>query len=231
MGEAGQTVEAADAAVPGMGRARGGRRLVLSGLAMLALVLAGVMGYVAWTRRPPAALEFEAWEPSTAQIVAAVESLGEAATDAERSDVFERLFTSRFRKHVMAVRLKRRSAREVDLLCAAAVPKSDMARMAFLAYADGYVVLGYPLRVHIYETYILAPRRRVGILEPVEAGGRPTVRFDLYGLAEGGWRERLQRDGVIPPDKEAPSPAAMDAAPGASGLSRSAGSPAARPSR
>jgi hypothetical protein len=230
MEDAGQTVEQAQGAAPATGTRTRRRRLVLRWSAAVALVVAGVAGYLAWTRRPPAGPEFEVWEPSTEQIVAAVESLGETALEADRRLLFERLFTSRFRRHVMAVRLKWRSEREVDLLCAAAIPRREMARMAYMAYAEGYVTLGYPLRVHVYESYIMAPRRRVGILEPGEAGGKPVVRFDPYGLAEGGWRERFQRDGVIPPDDEAP-PATPHAAPGASRLSRSAGSPVARPSR
>ncbi len=231
MGDGGQAVEQAQGQASANRVRSWRRRLVLRWSAIIAVVGAGITGYLAWTRRPPAGPEFEAWEPSTEQIVAAVESLGGSALEADRRLLFEQLFTSRFRRHVMAVRLKWRSEREVDLLCAAAIPKSEMARMAFMAYADGYVALGYPLRVHIYESYILAPKRRVGILDPVDIRARPVVRFDPYGLAEGGWRERLQRDGVIPPDSEAPGPDRPAPVPRASGLSRSAGSPAAHPSR
>ena len=193
---------------------------------------------------------YERWEPTSRRVTQSVSGLGPTATAEERCALFESMFTKRFRDQGMAVKVRQRAPDELNLLCAASIPRTDVAHMAQMVYTDALAALGRPHRIHVYETFIFAPRRRVAIVEPVPPGRKAAVVFDPNRLAEGEWKDRMRIQGPAktgdagkdakpqsraqskPLQCEGPPPGYMGPQPSErSRLSRSAVSQAAHPSR
>jgi hypothetical protein len=123
---------------------------------------------------------FETWEPTAEAIATAVGRSPGGKWDDERHTKFAELFKSRFRERQIAVGVKFEDDRVVRLLCAALIPRWDMARMAEQLANEVKGVFGRACRVDIYETYISSPHRKVAEANWNKSGDRLNVQFGYY---------------------------------------------------
>lgn len=150
-------------------------RYVFGGVAALAVL---PVLYVLFPKQASSdsILGCETWPPTAAEIAAAVGSGGAGRFDDERHTRFAEMFKSRFREKQIAVGVKFEDDRVVRLLCAAVIPRWDMARIATQLSNEAKTAFGRAYRVDIYETYISSAHRKV---------------------AEGEWDEKSERVQIL----------------------------------
>lgn len=145
----------------------------LIALAALAPVL--IFGTV---RRPPSdhVGDFERWPPTRA----AVEKELGVAQPGDYRDLRHRqyvaLFKRRFRDQETAVGIRFADQRTLEVLCAAMIPRWDMARIALMAKDEADRLFSGDHRVRIYETYISTMAHQVGEIHSLDHG---RVRIDF----------------------------------------------------
>lgn len=151
------------------------------GLFAVAAALIVATGAALWAngRARPATPGLGAeWRPTAADIAAAVGSGATGRFSDTRHDRFASLFKQRYRDRGLAVGLRFLSDRRLKVMCAAMMPRWDMAHVALKAHEETRALFGRPYDVDIYETYISAMQRKVAELRADGADGAVTVRFD-----------------------------------------------------
>jgi len=128
-------------------------------------------------RVPPDNLgDFEQWSPTRREVEKTL-GVGQAgAYDDLRHRRYVQLFKSRFRERLFAVGIRFADSQTVEILCAAMIPRWDMARIAMMAKEESDRLFAGNHRVRIYETYISTAAHQVGELNP-SANGRMSIDF------------------------------------------------------
>ena len=109
------------------------------------------------------------------------------ASRSEREQIFAEMFTKRFRIHdlKMAVRLRfmerepsRSSVANIRLMCPARTEPWNMDRLALAAWREVRQCLDENCDIDIYETYIGALPRKIGVLRST-AGDHPVAHIEV----------------------------------------------------
>ncbi|MEP6755267.1 MAG: hypothetical protein ABJA67_07190 [Chthonomonadales bacterium] len=112
---------------------------------------------------------FESWTPSSSEIAATVEATKDKKFEA-KMEIFCREFKSRFRQRQVAVSEQFEGKSSIKLLCAAVMPKWDMAKIAESLSQEASDIFKTPISVTIYETYISMAMKEVGVLTRDQSG-------------------------------------------------------------
>jgi hypothetical protein len=139
-----------------------------------ALIIAGLSR---GPRAPGDASEMDLWPPTVAEVRA---NLASAAADGEIERIrrFDKMLTRRYRDQLLAVRVIVHPPSGIELRCGANISRRVMARIAVQTAENAADVFGRRFDVDIYETYVAAPKRKIGELRYPTSQGRPTVIFD-----------------------------------------------------
>lgn len=109
------------------------------------------------------------------------------ASRSEREQIFAEMFTQRFRIHdlKMAVRLRfiertpsRSSVANIRLMCPARTEPWNVDRLALAAWREVRICLQEDCDIDIYETYIGALPRKIGVLRTT-AGLHPNAHIEV----------------------------------------------------
>jgi hypothetical protein len=123
--------------------------------------------------------EAATWEPKPEEIASAV-VVGQPGdyTDARHTQ-FASMFQQRYRGHSLAVAVRFLSNTRIKVLCAAVMPRWDMARVALQIHEEAQKVFGgTDYEVDIFETYISARHLKIGELRTDADSGKSRIDFD-----------------------------------------------------
>jgi len=98
-----------------------------------------------------------------------------------RHQKFATLFQKRFRSHDKAIGVKFTSNGRIKLMCAALIPRWDMAQVGVQLYQEAEDVFGKNYTVDIFETYISMQQRKLAEVRTEPNSKKVEIRFDpLY---------------------------------------------------
>lgn len=128
--------------------------------------------------------KFDGWRPAPKEIAAAV-GVGSGTYKDSRHQKFADLFKKRFRDNGVAIGARFDSDSKLRVMCAATIPRWDMARVALRAREEATNIFARPVDVDIYETFISIRQRKIGEVRPEPSSNRMRVVFDnRFALAE-----------------------------------------------
>jgi hypothetical protein len=160
------------------------RAYYMAGGGFVAAVLVGLYLFVPRSPGPDIGAASRAWPPTPAAIARAVGPAGAGSYLDARHRQFADMFKQRYRDQQIAVGVRFMSDTRVKLMCAALIPRWDMAHIAMELRREAKDVFGMPFDVDIYETYISTRQRKLAELRPRPGSDRVTVRFDPLFASE-----------------------------------------------
>lgn len=140
----------------------------MSGKSATILVVVPVALVVYWAMQSRYTVQngmngYESWSPTPVAVAQTVASLKNQSINS-RMETFCKEFKERFRNKQVAVSEQFESSSSIKLLCAAVMPKWDMARIAEALSSEASDIFKKPIAVSIYETYISMEMKQVGAL-------------------------------------------------------------------
>ncbi|MBM3495411.1 MAG: hypothetical protein FJX72_13980 [Armatimonadetes bacterium] len=124
----------------------------------------------------------DSWAPTASEVRAAV-GFGPPGSDTGRRERFEAMLTGRYRSRQLAVRVMVHPPDRIELRCGANMSRPLMARIAVQTEREASSVFGRRFALDVYETFVVAPRRKVAELRYDPSSTRTTITFGAYGLA------------------------------------------------
>ena len=145
---------------------------------------------------------FDDWNPTPQTIRQEVGPGNAGSYLDDRHRKFAAMFQKRFRSHDKAVGVKFSSNDRIKLMCAALIPRWDMAQVGAQLHREAEDVFGKNYTVDIFETYISMQQRKLAEVRTEPNSEKVEIRFDpRYAKASMNgrpWAWIVLRAGIDP---------------------------------
>ena len=121
---------------------------------------------------------FDDWAPTPQAIRALVRPGGGGSFTDDRHKTFAAEFQKRFRSHDKAIGVRFDGDDHLKLMCAALIPRWDMAQVALQLHHEAEDIFGKSYDIDIYETYISMQQRKLAEVRKSPTTGHMEVIFD-----------------------------------------------------
>jgi hypothetical protein len=121
---------------------------------------------------------FDDWSPTPQAIRQEVGPGSGGSYSDERHRKFATIFQKRFRSHDKAIGVRFTSNNRIKLMCAALIPRWDMAQVGVQLHREAEDIFGKSYTIDVFETYISMQQRKLAEIRKEPNSEKVEVHFD-----------------------------------------------------